>query len=166
MNNTAAIPDGATARRFAGRWLATLCLAALPLPALAAPAETDAMWNGAQAPARVRMSFGSDNAVVMLFNNPASREFAAMLPMTLEFEDYAGEEKIAYLPRRLASPGGAPSETPPGDFTYYAPWGNLAVFYKGFGRADGLQILGRIESGKDRLAGMKGHFSARLEILE
>ncbi|MDR1709221.1 MAG: hypothetical protein LBS70_05825 [Candidatus Accumulibacter sp.] len=163
MNNTAAIPDGAGVRRFAGRWLAALCLAALPLPALAAAAEADA----ASAPAvRVRMSFGGADAVVILFDNPASREFVAMLPMTLAFEDYAGEEKIATLPHRLASPGGAPSETPPGDFTYYAPWGNLAVFYKGFGRAAGLQILGRIESGKDRLAGMKGHFSARLEILE
>ena len=34
-----------------------------------------------------------------------------------------------------------------GDITYYAPWGNLAIFYKDFGYAKGLAKLGRIDSG-------------------
>ena len=30
-----------------------------------------------------------------------------------------------------------------GDFTYYSPWGNLAIFYRDFGFASGLIKLGR-----------------------
>ncbi|GAB7216701.1 cyclophilin-like fold protein [Dickeya oryzae] len=56
-----------------------------------------------------------------------------MLPLTLKLEDYAGTEKIAYLPRKLTTQG-APAGIDPdvGYLTYYAPWGNLAIFLSGF----------------------------------
>lgn len=38
-----------------------------------------------------------------------------------------------------------------GDLTYYAPWGNLAIFYRDFGYSTGLIKLGRIESGLSHL---------------
>jgi hypothetical protein len=51
-----------------------------------------------------------------------------------------------------------------GDFAYYAPWGNLAIFYKGFGNAEGrLYVLGQIESGKEKLEDISGDFSVRIE---
>jgi hypothetical protein len=31
-----------------------------------------------------------------------------------------------------------------GDITYYAPWGNLAIFYRDFGYSPGLVRLGHI----------------------
>lgn len=34
-----------------------------------------------------------------------------------------------------------------GDLTYYAPWGNLALFYRDFGYANGLIKLGHIDDG-------------------
>ena len=34
-------------------------------------------------------------------DNPVTRDFLSMLPLTLEFEDLAGNEKISYLPRDL-----------------------------------------------------------------
>jgi hypothetical protein len=48
-------------------------------------------------------------------------------------EDYAATEKITYLSRKLStanSPAG--SQPSSGDIAYYAPWGNLAFFYKDF----------------------------------
>jgi hypothetical protein len=33
-----------------------------------------------------------------------------------------------------------------GDIAYYAPWGNLAIFYKDFGYSRGLVKLGRLDS--------------------
>jgi hypothetical protein len=39
-----------------------------------------------------------------------------------------------------------------GDITYYAPWGNLAIFYRDFGYSSGLVSLGRIESGIEALS--------------
>jgi len=68
------------------------------------------------------------------------------LPLTLTSEDYASTEKIARLPRKLSNKG-APDGVDPdvGDITDYAPWGNLAIFYRDFGYASGLVRVGRMD---------------------
>ena len=114
---------------------------------------------------KLRMSFKGGEVLVNLFDTQAGRELAAMLPLSLSFEDYAKAEKIAHLPGKLSS-GIPPSASPPGDFTYYSPWGNLAVFYKGYGQADGLYILGKIVSGKEKLANMSSNFKATLDVIK
>jgi hypothetical protein len=97
---------------------------------------------------KLKLTIGDKTATAVLHDNPASRDFAAMLPMTLTLEDYANTEKIATLPQSLdtkdAPKGFDPDE---GDLTYYAPWGNLALFYKDFGYATGLVSLGKITNG-------------------
>lgn len=88
----------------------------------------------------------------VLEDSPAARDFASLLPLTLTLEDYHSTEKISALPRRLnvehAPAGFDPS---PGDLTYYAPWGNLAIFYRDFGYSRGLVKLGAIVAGVDAL---------------
>lgn len=90
----------------------------------------------------------------VLEDNAASRDFAALLPIELTLKDYHGTEKIADLPSRLSAKG-APDGIDPttGDLTYYAPWGNLALFYRDFGYSRGLVRLGRIEGDMEDLAG-------------
>jgi len=80
-------------------------------------------------------------------DNATARDFFALLPITLALEDHAGTEKISTLPRKLPT-AGAPAGGDPsvGDIAYYAPWGNLAIFYKDFGYSRGLVLLGRIDS--------------------
>jgi hypothetical protein len=87
-----------------------------------------------------------------LLDTATARDFLALLPLTLTLEDYAQTEKISYLPRKL-SEAGAPAGSDPsvGDITYYAPWGNLAIFYRDFGYSRGLIQLGRIDSGIEAL---------------
>ncbi|MEL7974804.1 cyclophilin-like fold protein [Isoptericola sp. F-RaC21] len=87
-----------------------------------------------------------------LNDSPAARGLAAMLPLTLTLSDFHSTEKIADLPATLdttGSPAGAAAE--PGDIAYFAPWGNLAIFYRGFPRSAGLVILGRIAGPLDAL---------------
>ena len=43
-----------------------------------------------------------------LYDNPSARDFASMLPLDLTIEDYANNEKIAYLPRKLTEEGSGP----------------------------------------------------------
>lgn len=113
----------------------------------------------------LRMSFEGGEVLVKLYDTQAGRELVTMLPLTLSFEDYAHTEKIAYLPRKLSS--GVPVSSPPaGDFTYYSPWGNLAVFYRGFGQDGSLYVLGEIESGKERLADLNRDFTATIEVVQ
>lgn len=91
-------------------------------------------------------------APATLIDNATARDFLSLLPMTLALEDYAATEKISYLPRRLST-AGAPAGSDPsvGDIAYYAPWGNLAIFYKDAGYARGLIQLGRMDSGIEAL---------------
>ena len=92
-----------------------------------------------------------------LVESLATRDLLALLPLELTLRDYAGTEKVSDLPRRLAiedAPAGVKPEV--GDLTYYAPWGNLAIFYRDFGYAKGLVKLGRIDSGLELLSGADG----------
>jgi hypothetical protein len=99
---------------------------------------------------------GKDVYTAILNDSKAASDFIELLPLTLTLEDYAGTEKISGLPKRLSTTGSPDgTEAVIGDITYYAPWGNLAIFYRDFGYAKGLIKLGRIESGTEKLASMK-----------
>ena len=72
--------------------------------------------------------------------------------LTLALEEYAQTEKIAYLPRKLTTQAASEGIDPQvGDIAYYAPWGNLAIYYRDFGYSSGLIRLGRLASGLDAL---------------
>ena len=77
----------------------------------------------------VEMHIGAKSFFIELNGNDAARDFASRLPMELQFEDFAGTERIAYLNPKL-NVGEAPTHMTPqtGDVAYYIPWGNLAVF--------------------------------------
>jgi hypothetical protein len=100
----------------------------------------------------IRLTINGKTITASLNDNATARDFLALLPLTLTLEDYAATEKIAYLPRKLST-AGAPAGFDPsiGDITYYAPWGNLAIFYQDFGYSEGLVNLGRIDSGIEAL---------------
>ncbi len=116
---------------------------------------------------KIKMLFAGEQAVVVLEEHPAVQDFLSMLPMTVTFEDYNGIEKIGYLPGKLHTEG-SPSSCDPsvGTFAYYAPWGNISVFYRDFRHSNGLIPLGQVESGMDKLAHMQGDFPVRLETWE
>jgi len=95
---------------------------------------------------RIRLEFDRSSLVATLAENATARDFASLLPLSLTLEDYAATEKISDLPRRLSTTGApAAAAGAVGDLAYYAPWGNLAVFYRAAPRAAGLVTLGRIE---------------------
>jgi len=102
---------------------------------------------------KINLKIGDTVLPATLFDNAAARDFASLLPLTLALEDYASTEKVGDLPKRLSTED-APDGTDPsiGDITYYAPWGNLAIFYRDFGYSRGLVKLGRIDAGMEALA--------------
>lgn len=78
----------------------------------------------------MRFSAGATSVEVTIDqDNPAVRDFLALLPLTLTLEEFAGREKIGYLPRRLAYSGSPGSEPEDGDLIYYVPWGNIGFYY-------------------------------------
>ncbi len=94
----------------------------------------------------------------VLDDSTAADVFARMLPLEVTLTDFHGTEKVANLPAPLPTEGAPEGYEPAaGDLTYYAPWGNLALFYSEFDYSRGLVRLGEVASGDasdlDRLAG-------------
>ena len=124
----------------------------LLLVATSAVAATDEVSHSRRETMKIRMTMAGKIITASLEESDSARDFFAMLPLTLPLEDYAETEKIAYLPRKLTTQT-APEGIDPqvGDIAYYAPWGNLAIYYRDFGYSSGLIRLGRITSGLDAL---------------
>jgi hypothetical protein len=101
---------------------------------------------------RIRVTIEGKAVAATLADNETAREFAALLPVTLTLKDYADNEKISDLPKKLSTKG-APATYDPsaGDITYYAPWGNLALFHKDGHDSPGLIKLGKFDSGAELL---------------
>ncbi len=78
----------------------------------------------------VRFTGGSTSVDVKIGeDNPAVRDFLSMLPLKLKLEEFAGREKISYLPRKLKHTGSPGSDPEDGDLIYFIPWGNLGFYY-------------------------------------
>jgi hypothetical protein len=107
----------------------------------------------------VRFSAGETSVEVTIYqDNPAVRDFLSMLPLTLTLEEFAGREKIAYLPRELAHAGSPGSDPEDGDLIYYVPWGNLGFYYNtaGIGYSDQTIHLGTYDASLDQLEQLEG----------
>jgi len=116
---------------------------------------------------RLRFIFADQDFTATLEDNPSAWDFFSVLPLRdLEIDNYANNEKIAYLPRKLTEEGSRPFENErPGDLCYYAPWGNLAMFYGPYRWSRGLIRLGRFDQGPTPLL-VRGKFPLRIEIIE
>ena len=114
------------------------------LAVTSADAETDGM--------KIRIRMNGNEVTATLIDNATSRDFASLLPLTLKLEDYGETEKIGYLPMKLSTEGAPPGSDPSvGDVSYYAPWGNLAIFLRDFRYSSGLIKLGKVDTGMEAL---------------
>ena len=116
---------------------------------------------------KLKITIGDMVLTATLYDNPTSRDFISMLLVTTTLEDYASTEKIFYPDRKLSTEG-APGGFDPsvGDITYYAPWGDVAIFYKDFGYASGLISLGRIDDNGIELLRTAGVEDVTFELVK
>lgn len=130
------------------------------------PAQANEVANKKAEEMKIRITIGEKVVTATLTDSEAARDFVSLLPLTLVLEDYAGTEKISDLPKRLSTQG-APAGSDPsvGDIAYYAPWGNLAIFYRDFGYSSGLVILGKID-GEMEAFGAPGSVKAIIEMVK
>jgi len=55
--------------------------------------------NQGRTDVKIRLIFDRHAMTATLYDNPSARDFASMLPLDLEIDDFGSTEKIAYLPR-------------------------------------------------------------------
>jgi len=115
---------------------------------------------------KIRIQIEGTTITATLADNATSRDFVSLLPLSVTLKDYAATEKIVDLPKRLSTEG-APAGAAPsiGDITYYAPWGNLAIFHKDFDYSKGLIKLGTIDSNVEALS-QPGPIGATIELVK
>jgi hypothetical protein len=115
---------------------------------------------------KIRITLEDQVITATLNDNKTSQDFISLLPLTLTLEDYAGTEKISHLSERLSMED-APNGSDPsvGDIAYYAPWENLAIYYKDFGYSNGLVILGRIDDDGIEALNVAGNVNVTVELI-
>lgn len=115
---------------------------------------------------KIRITVEGAELTATLIDSPTTRDFISLLPLTITLEDYGKTEKISYLPRKLSTQA-APAGIDPavGDLTYYAPWGNLAIFIHDFGYSNGLVLLGKIDGDMSAL-NVSGPVKVTIELAE
>ena len=114
---------------------------------------------------RLRFTFADQDFTATLEDTAPARDLFSMLPLDLTVSDYADNEKIAYLPRKLSGDGSNRIDNEAvGDLCYYAPWGNLVMYYAPYRWSRGLIRLGRLDGGIAPLM-VRGEFPLRVEAL-
>lgn len=137
-------------------FLQTALIAAV-VPSIASASGT------VESPMQIQFSFNNQIFTATLNNTPTSLDLVTLLPLNIQIEDYSTNEKIAHLPRKLTVEGSGPfGDEAPGDLCYYAPWGNLALFYAGYRYSSGLIRLGRLDGAVTPLL-QRGKFPLRVE---
>ncbi len=135
-------------------------LAALVSGTIAAAAEQPSAQG-----ARIQFVIAGEVLSATLVDNSASRDFLTRLPLEVELTDYANIEKIFYPKPKLSTadvPDGMAADA--GDITYYAPWGDVAIFHRSSEYASGLVPLGRFEDPRAiAVLSQKGPIAARIE---
>ncbi|RCW62424.1 cyclophilin-like fold protein [Halanaerobium sp. ST460_2HS_T2] len=104
----------------------------------------------------IRVESEGKTIVFKLNDSSAAESFYEQLPMTVEVENYSNNEKIFYPANKLNV-----SDTPlvnakEGTLGYYAPWGDVIMFYSDFGSASGLYELGEVVSGGENIISLSG----------
>jgi hypothetical protein len=116
---------------------------------------------------QIGLLIDGETITATLADNPSARAFADLLPLSLSVRDFHGTEKVADLPAELSTdqaPGGITPTA--GDIAYYAPWGNLAVFYEDFAYSPGLVLLGRLDDGPAALTGLPDDALVEVTVLD
>ena len=115
---------------------------------------------------RIKLTFEGNEIYALINNSKAGDDFLSLLPLSVKAEDFNSTEKIFYLSKKLNTQNEPDGINPKaGDITYYAPWGNIAIFYRDFRYSNNLIYLGKFENVSDveKLSNMKGDFDIRIE---
>lgn len=114
--------------------------------------ESDSFSESAEPEAterKISLQINGQTYSATLYDTPLADALYDMLPMTVSFEDYNRTEKIGYLPDKQPLPTEGTTdgfEPSTGDLCYYAPWGNLSLFYKSFRYSNNLYSIGHVDA--------------------
>ena len=110
------------------------------------------------------ITVGNQRFQATLTASAASRDLVAQLPATIDMVDHGSVEKTGPLPAPLSLDGQPDGADPdPGDLGYYAPGGDLVLYYGDQSYYNGIVILGRLQGdAAQRIADLDGPIKVQL----
>ena len=90
-----------------------------------------------------------------LNDSSASGDLYAQLPLTVQIEDFSTNEKIFY-PEELDISDTPQAGMAVGTLAYYAPWGDVVMFYGEYNENPSLYELGHVVSGEELIPNLSG----------
>lgn len=133
-------------------WVRELGLGAVEEPAENAAAQ------------QISVQFEGGTVIYELNGSTAAASLYEQLPLTVEVEDYSTNEKIFYPPEELDTGDTPLAQAGAGTLAYYAPWGNVVMFYGDYNENPSLFELGQMISGGDLVSGMTGTIT--IDVIE
>lgn len=113
---------------------------------------------------KIKMTIDGRVVTATMTDNAAARDLISRLPLDVELEDYNRTEKIFYPSPKLNISGVKRGCAPaPGDITIYAPWGNVAIFYKSWPQSNDLIRIGSIDGNGIEALGGAGSITVKIE---
>lgn len=105
---------------------------------------------------KISITANGNTIVYGLNDSQAAKDLYAQLPLTLEVENFSTNEKVFYPPDKLSTRNTPMADAENGTLAYYAPWGDVVMFYEHFGKGSSLYELGEVISGKDLIGTLSG----------
>lgn len=105
---------------------------------------------------RIYVTSNGNTIVYGLNDSQAAKDLYAQLPLTIEVEDYSTNEKIFYPSEKLDASDAPVADEGKGTLAYYAPWGDVVMFYDHFGKSSNLYELGMVISGEQFIEALSG----------
>ena len=105
---------------------------------------------------QIAVTCGDVQVVYALNDSPAAQSLLSQLPLTVEVEDFSTNEKVFYPPQELDTSDTPLAEGGAGTLAYYAPWGDVVLFYDSFSANSSLFELGEAVSGAENIGQMSG----------
>lgn len=105
---------------------------------------------------QIAVTCGDVQVVYALNDSPAAQSLLSQLPLTVAVEDFSTNEKVFYPPQELDTSDTPLAEGGAGTLAYYAPWGDVVLFYDSFSANSSLFELGEAVSGAENIGQMSG----------
>lgn len=105
---------------------------------------------------QISVTCGDMQVVYELNDSPTAQSLLSQLPLTVEVEDFSTNEKVFYPPQELDTSDTPLAEGGAGTLAYYAPWGDVVLFYDSFSANGSLYELGEAVSGVENIGQMSG----------
>lgn len=118
--------------------------------------------KGAESIMKISVSSAQGEIIFMLNDSPAAEALYQQLPFTAEVENFSTDEKIFYPPVKLETENTPAAKAELGSLCYYAPWGDVVIFYAQSRAGDGLYVLGHAISGIELLEELHGEIEIKV----